>query len=165
MQESMLRLQRLIALTVGILWVGAWSIGCSTQRSSTEAVTTTPDCSDLSGKYMFQGEDGQVHISIEQEQCDRVTIRRESGYLGTITSEKHVLKLDGTVQKDSPWLGSTEQYKTSAKFNDSALQIEARAPTGSTLAMIYSQTPEGDLLEEALINGRSGGSIVAKRQK
>ena len=103
--------------------------------------------------------------SIEQEQCDRVTIRRESGYLGTITSEKHVLKLDGTVQKDSPWLGSTEQYKTSAKFNDSALQIEARAPAGSTLTMIYSRTPEGDLLEEALINGRCGGSIVAKRQK
>ena len=113
---------------------------------------------------MIQGEDGQVHISIEQERCDRVTIRRETGYLGTITSEKHVLKLDGIVQKDSPWLGSTEQYKTSAKFNDSALQIEARAPTGSTLAMIYSRTPEGDLLEEAFINGRGAGRGVAKRQ-
>jgi hypothetical protein len=113
---------------------------------------------------MIQGEDGQVHISIVQERCDRVTIRRETGYLGTNTSEKHVLNLDGTVQKDSPWLGSTDQYKTSSRFNDAALQIEARAPTGSTLTMIYSRTPEGDLLEEAFINGRGAGRGVAKRQ-
>jgi hypothetical protein len=161
----MLPRQRLIALIVGVFWVGACSTGCSTQRAPTEAVATTPACPDLSGKYIFQGEDGQVHISIEQERCDRVAIRRETGYLGTITSEKHVLKLDGTVQKDSPWLGSTDQYKTAAKFNDSALQIEARSNTGSTLRMIYSRTPEGDLLEEALINGRAGGTLVAKRQK
>ena len=164
MARTMLTRQLLIALTAGVFWVGAWSTGCSTQRSPTEAISTAPKCSDLSGKYMIQGEDGQVHISIEQERCDRVTIRRESGYLGTITSEKHVLKLDGTVQEDSPWFGSTNQYKTSAKFNNSALQIEARAPTGSTLSMIYSRTPEGDLLEEAFINGRGAGRGVAKRQ-
>ena len=158
--------QRLIALTTGIFWVGAWSTGCSTQRSPTEAISTAPKCSDLSGKYMIQGEDGQVHISIEQERCDRVTIRRESGYLGTITSEKHVLKLDGTVQEDSPWFGSTNQYKTSAKFNNSALQIEARTTTGSTLTMIYSLTPEGDLLIDDILNGRrAGGPVVAKRQR
>ncbi len=114
---------------------------------------------------MIQGEDGQVHISILQERCDRAIIRRDSGYLGKITSEEHVLKLDGTVQEDSPWLGSTDRYETSAKFNHSALQIEARTSTGRTLTMIYSLTPEGDLREEALINGRSGGSVVAKRQK
>jgi hypothetical protein len=76
-----------------------------------------------------------------------------------------VLKLDGTVQEDSPWLGSTDRYETSAKFNRSALQIEARTTTGRTLTMIYSLTPEGDLREDALINGRPGGGIVAKRQK
>src|SRR5262249_28888427 len=126
----------------------------------------TRKCPDLSGKYMIQGEDGQVHISIEQEQCDRVTIRRESGYLGTITSEKHVLKLDGTVQDNSPWFGGTEHYETSAKFNDSALRIEARTTTGSTLTMIYSLTPDGDLLIDDIINGRrAGGPVVARRQK
>jgi hypothetical protein len=115
---------------------------------------------------MIQGEDGQVHISILQERCDRITIRRDSGYLGKITSEEHVLKLDGTVQDDSSWLGSTDRYETSAKFNDSVLQIEARSTTtGSTLTMIYSLTSDGDLREEALINGRSGGWMVAKRQK
>ena len=114
---------------------------------------------------MIQGEDGQVHISIEQEHCDRVTIRREIGYLGTITGEAHVFKLDGTVQDDPPWFGETDQYKTSAKFDDSTLRIEARSNTGNTLTMIYARTPEGDLLEEAVINGRSGGPVVAKRQK
>ena len=99
---------------------------------------------------MIQGEDGQVHISIEQEHCDRSTIRREIGYLGTITGERHVFKLDGTVQDDPPWFGETEQYKTAAKFSDSALRIEARSNSGSTLTMIYSRTPEGDLLEEAI---------------
>jgi hypothetical protein len=131
----------------------------------TEAVVAIPKCPDVSGKYMFQGEDGQVHISILQERCDRAIIRRDSGYLGKITSEEHVLKFDGTVQDDSPWLGSTDRYETSAKFNDSALQIEARTTTGSTLTMIYSLTSEGDLREEALINDRPGGSVVAKRQK
>jgi len=131
----------------------------------TETGVATPKCLDVSGKYIFQGEDGQVHISILQERCDRVTIRRDSGYLGKITSEEHVLKLDGTVQDDASWLGSTDRYQTSAKFNDSTLQFEARTTTGSTLTMIYSLNSEGDLREEALINGRSGGSIVAKRQK
>ena len=76
-----------------------------------------------------------------------------------------MIKLDGTVQEDSPWLGSTDRYETSAKFNHSALQIEAKTATGRTLTMIYSLTPEGDLREDALINGRSGGSLVARRQK
>jgi hypothetical protein len=94
---------------------------------------------------MFQGEDRQVHISILQERCDRAMIRRDSVYLGKITSEEHVLKLDGTVQDDSPWLGSTDRYETSAKFNDSALQLEARTTTGGNLTMIYSLTSAGDL--------------------
>jgi hypothetical protein len=146
-----------------------WLTGCSTGGSSqqqpvTGVVATGPECPLLAGKYVIQGEDGQVHISIEQEGCDRATIVRESGYLGTITAEKHVLRLDGTVQDDSPWLGSHDQYKSSAKFNESSLQIEAKT-TNSTLTMIYALTPEGDLLEDALIDGRrTGGPVVAKRQ-
>ena len=51
---------------------------------------------------MIQFEDGQVHIAIDQHGCDRISIVRKSGYLGTLTSETHVLKLDGKEQKDSP---------------------------------------------------------------
>src|SRR5262245_63711167 len=103
----MLTRQRLITLTSVVFLVCACSMGCSTQQPNgrtevrTEAVPATHhECLDVSGKYMFQGEDGQVHISILQERCDRAIIRRDSGYLGKITSEEHVLKLDGTVQDD-----------------------------------------------------------------
>ena len=113
---------------------------------------------------MIQGEDGQVYITIDQHECDRISIVRKSNYLGTITSEKHLLKLDGKDQKDSPWLGSTEQYRTSAKFVGSELQVKARTVGGSTLTMIYSLTPVRDLLEEAFTDHR-GVPVVAKRQK
>src|SRR6266850_2747405 len=115
----MLNRRRLITLTISVFWLSACSTGRSTQQTETDAVATTPQCPDLAGRYVIQGEDGQVHISIEQEGCARATIVRESGYLGTITPEKHVLKLDGTAREDSPWLGSTDRYKTSAKFDKS----------------------------------------------
>jgi hypothetical protein len=162
----MLTHQRLIAVIVAAVFcIGACLTGYWAQRAATEAVATPPKCPNLSGRYMIQGEDGQVQIFIQQERCDRATIRRQIGYLGTWTGEKHLLKLNGTVQEDLPWFGeTTERYKTSAKFNDSALHIEARSNSGSTLTMIYSLTPENDLLEEVVINGRgAGGPLVAKR--
>jgi len=158
--------QRLINLIGGMFSVCACAAACSTRQASTDDVSARSECPDLSGNYMIQGQDGQVHIDIEQERCDRVTIRRDNGYLGTITSERHVLKLDGAVQEDSAWLGSTGKATTAAKFNDSVLQLEATTTNGSTLTMIYSMSPDGDLLEHALINGReAGGPVAAKRQK
>jgi len=159
----MLKRQQLIAAIVAVFCIAAWLAGYWTPRPPA-AVATPAKCPDLSGRYMIQGEDGQVYISIEQTRCARASIRREIGYLGTITGEKHLLKLDGSVQKDPPWFGEAEPYKTSAKFNDSALHIEARSNSGGTLTMIYSLTPEGDLLEEVVLNGRAAGSPnVAKR--
>jgi hypothetical protein len=116
---------------------------------------------------MLQGEDGRVAISIDQHACDRITIVRKNNYLGTITTEKHMLKLDGHDQKDSSWLGSAQPYRTSAKFVGSELQVKART-SSSTLTMIYSLSPDRDLLEEALTNERGdrrGVPLVAKRQK
>jgi len=93
---------------------------------------------------MIQGEDGQVHIAVEQDGCARIVVVRKSDYLGTITAETHTLKLDGQEQKDSPWFGGLEQYRTSAKFVGPQLQIKARTSGGSTLTMIYSLTPDQD---------------------
>lgn len=116
------------------------------------------------GSYVSQGEDGQVHIAIDQHGCDRIEIVRRNNYLGTITSETHTLKLDGKEHKDSPWLGGAEQYRTSARFVGSELQLKARTNGGSTLTLIYALTRGRDLLEEARTNGR-GVPVVAKRQK
>jgi hypothetical protein len=155
-------------LTIAALFcVGAVLTGYWTQQATTEAVAIPHKCPNLSGRYVIQGEDGQVRIFIQQERCDRATIQRWIGYLGTWNGGKHVLKLDGTVQEDPPWFGeATERYKTSAKFNDSALHIEASGLSGNTLTMIYSLTPEGDLLEEAVLNGHDiAGHLVARRQR
>ena len=122
----------------------------------------SPSCPNLSGKYTLQGEDGQVHIAIEQHGCDHIDIVRRSTYLGATTTETHALKLDGQEQRDSPWLGGREQYRTSAKFVIS--QIRARTTSGGSLTMIYSLTPSRDLLEEARTGGR-GVPVLAVREK
>lgn len=133
-----------------------WIILVAIVTSLTRDAAGSPKCPNLSGNYMIQGEDGQVHISIEQLRCDRITIVRKSGYLGKISFEKHTLNLDGNDQKDSPWLGSSEHFKTSAKFVGSKLEVKARTSGGSTLRLIYSLTSSRDLLE---------GELVAKRQE
>jgi hypothetical protein len=159
----MLARQALITLAMGV-----FSLFCVTAYSAQTPARQVPAgarCPNLTGEYVIQGEDGQVHISIQQERCDRLTIRRETGYLGTITGEKHVLILDGLFQDDPPWFGGTERYKTLAQFNDSTLHIQARSSRGNTLRMIYSLNLKGDLLEDVLVNGRGAGPIVAKRQR
>ncbi len=88
----------------------------------------------------------------------------KSNYLGTITSETHTLKLDGKEQKDSSWFGSVDQYRTSAEFVGSELQVKAKTTGGSTLRMSYSLTPAHDLLEKDLSNPRDV-PVIAKRQK
>jgi hypothetical protein len=132
--------------------------------AATHNATASPQCPNLSGNYVIQGEDGQVQIAINQHDCDRIDIVRKSNYLRTIASEKHTLKLDGKDQKDSPWMGSSEQYRTSAKFVGSELQVKAISRNDSTITMIYSLNPARDLLEEALTDGR-GVPVLAKRQK
>ena len=114
---------------------------------------------------MVQGEDGQVHILIEQRGCNRLTIVRRTGYLGKVTPEKHVLELDGIARDDSGWFAGPGRYKTSAKFDGAILHVEARSDNG-VLVMNYSSTAESDLLEDVLLNERRlGGPVVAKRQK
>src|SRR5437899_3347437 len=102
----MLKRTRLIAwLTAGcFLAVGTSTLAVGVQ------------CPDLSGDYMIQGEDGQVHISITQYKCDRIVIVRKNGYLGTQTLEKHTLELDAKEHADTRWLGARRRPRTSARF-------------------------------------------------
>lgn len=151
--------ERLIALATTVLGVLA----------AAPSLIAASRCPNLSGRYMLQGEDGQVHISIQQRKCDRITITRKSGYLGTITSETHLFTLDGKVQPDTPWFGgSPRQYTTSAKFVGSELVVEAKGAGDLPLTVIYSLNSDRDLQEEALIDRRGdsrGSPSVAKRQK
>jgi hypothetical protein len=132
--------------------------------ASPHVASASAQCPNLSGNYVAVGEDGQVQTTIHQQRCNRVDIVIKSKYLGIITSETHALKLDGKDQKDSPWFGSVEQYRTSAKFVGSELLVTARTTDGSILTLSYTLTPARDLLEKDLRNP-GDVQVVAKRQK
>lgn len=132
------------------------------------AVAGTSKCPDLSGTYLLHGEDGQVQISIKQYNCDRIIIVRENNYLGTVTSEKHALALDGKEHADAPWLGARKPGKTSARFVGSELRIEIKIPGDAALTMLYSLTPGRDLQEQAFNDRRRddrGSPSIATRQR
>src|ERR1035438_3127418 len=105
-------------------------------------LTAASKCADLSGTYLLQGEDGQVRFSIKQHNCDRMIIVRENNYLGTISTEKHDLMLDGREHADTPWLGGRKGGKTTAKFLGSQLRVDAKVEGDATLTMIYSRSEE-----------------------
>ncbi len=120
-------------------------------------------CPILSGNYLFQGEDGQVHISIKQRGCGRIEIVRKSSYLGTVTAEAHSLRLNGHEQRDASRYGSREQHTTSARFVKSELHIEARTIGGPILTVIYYLTPSRDLVEDTRTGGQSS-QLLFERQ-
>jgi hypothetical protein len=121
-------------------------------------------CPDLSGKFVLQGEDGQVHITIRQQGCERIRIVRASGYLGEVTTETHAFKIDGQPQKDSGWFGSRETLQTSAHFQGKQLKLQGQYPAGEKLVMVYSLTFKKDLSEAYEVAGEST-ALVAKREK
>ena len=107
-------------------------------------------CPNLSGQYVIQGEDGQVHLTITQVGCEQIRIDRTANYLGKTTREQHNLKIDGKFQNDSPWLGSSDGNQTSAKFSSAALEIIVRPLSARTDAefsakFLYVLRSNGDL--------------------
>jgi hypothetical protein len=53
-------------------------------------------CPNLSGHYVLQGEDGEVHYTVIQQGCERVEIRGINTYLGeTSAAETQVFTVDG----------------------------------------------------------------------
>lgn len=147
--------RRHLALTKAGLWL-----------AMAPALTAASKCPDLSGTYLLLGEDGQVRISIKQHNCDRVIIVRENNYLGTITTEKHDLALDGREHADTGWLGSRRRGETSAKFMGSELRVDTKGEGDTAFTMIYSLTAARDLQIEDLDNqGHGQGSSIAARQR
>ena len=131
--------------------------------AATNNATASPQCPNLSGDYIIQGEDGQVNIAIQQHECDRINIVRKSNYFGRITSEKHMLKLDGKDQQDSPWLGGAD----STRLRRSLLARnygKSKNHKSSDPHNLYSLTPARDLLE-ATVTDHQRVPVLAKREK
>ena len=101
-----------------------------------------------------------------QHGCGRITIIRESGYLGDITTERHALKVNGKLQRDSSWLGGLRQSLTAARFVGSELRVEVHTPGDLAVTIVYSLNSDTDLLEEARTRSdRKSVPLVASRQK
>src|SRR3974390_2428425 len=80
-------------------------------------------CPDLSGKYMIQGEEGQVHLAIDPDECLKITIERTTNHPGAkATKEKHTCALDGILHPGG-WNGAGEGARSSAKFVSGRLEL------------------------------------------
>jgi hypothetical protein len=76
-------------------------------------------CPNLSGHYVLQGEDGDVHYTVRQSGCTRVEIDRTNTYLGkTSAVETQVFIVDGKPHgKDGTidhWVGKRLQIGPAA---------------------------------------------------
>ena len=128
----------------------------------------TDRCPDFSGRYMIQGEDGQVFITITQQGCRQMTVERTNNYLGTITKERHTLKLDGVLHPDSSWYGGTDKEKSSAKFVSGKLElVVASASSGKVFwKESWEFLPDGNIaMKNDADDAFAHGPTVAKKQK
>jgi hypothetical protein len=84
-------------------------------------------CPDLTGRYVIQGEDGRVYLTIEQKRCAVVSIEWTTSYLSNKPRRStHTLSLDGAFHRDRGWFGASEDQLTSAQFRGSALELVAK---------------------------------------
>jgi hypothetical protein len=125
-------------------------------------------CPDFSGKYMNQGEDGQVFYTITQQGCQQMTIERTNNYLGTITKERHKVKLDGVFHPDSSWYGGRDKEKSSAKFVSGKLElVVASASSGKIFwKEAWEFLPDGNIaMRNDAGHALENSPMVAQRQK
>ena len=126
-------------------------------------------CPDFSGKYTLHGEDGRVDITITQSACQRITIARKSNYLGRITNEKHIIRLDGNFQDDSSWYGGLDRERSSARFVAANMELVVKAASSDKIfwKVLYELLPDGNLLIKDFDNRTKSYSsgILAERQK
>jgi hypothetical protein len=107
-------------------------------------------CPNLTGRYLIQGDDGQVSLTISQKGCDEIRIDRTVNHLGKTTTEHHNLRLDGKFQSDTPWPGNSEPPQTAAKFISAALEIIVKPLSSKT---------DSEISAKFLYVVRSGGDL------
>ena len=134
-----------------------------------QASSTPSTCPNLSGRYVIQGEDGQVFISIVQTRCARIVIEWNYGSPAGPGSSTHVLALDARFHADGGWFGGGRQ-QTSAGFRSGKLEIVARPlKSADTSVFIWKQVLEparGDLCTRFLdSHAKSWSAILAGRSK
>ena len=79
-------------------------------------------CPDLSGRYVIQGEDGRVYVTVKQTRCERITIEWLIHSHPDTSRTTHALPLDGKFHTDTDWFGERGQRLTSAQFRSDTLR-------------------------------------------
>jgi hypothetical protein len=92
-----------------------------------ELALAKTECPDLSGKYVIQGEDGRVYVTIKQTRCEIITIEWLISVNGGTSRTTHVLPLDGRFHPDTGWFGERDKRLTSAQFRSDALEIVSKS--------------------------------------
>jgi hypothetical protein len=119
-------------------------------------------CPDLSGKYMIQSEDGQVHLAIDQDECLQITIERTTNHSGAkATKEKHTFALDGVLHPGA-WNGAPEGGRSSAKFVSGKLELTVASATGEVISKETWQLLPDKSIE---IKDMTGRTMLAKKQR
>jgi len=128
-------------------------------------------CPVLSGRYIIQGEDGQVRLSIRQHGCQDIVIDRQSNYLEKTSTERDELTLDGAYHATQPWLGGRGTWEMAAHFVPEGLETFARQANeqgrkSSGYRTLYERLRNGDLSvrDWESRTGAYGSGMLAERQ-
>jgi hypothetical protein len=134
-----------------------------------ESTMAQKTCPDLSGRYVIQGEDGRVFVTITQTRRERITIEwLISSYDGT-SRTTHVLALDGRLHTDTGWFGERGKRLTSAQFRSDTLEIVSksngtRGASAFEWRLSFELLPNQDLCRRSFDDG-SWSARRAGRQK
>jgi hypothetical protein len=118
-------------------------------------------CADLSGRYVLQGADNRVYVSIAQTQCARIVVTWETSWEKSHRAPvEHHLVLDGRFHPDTRWFGGQPQ-QTSASLKGATLEIEMKQGDAANVFMTLRLTllADGDLC----VADSTGGSQLPSR--
>jgi hypothetical protein len=125
-------------------------------------------CPNLAGRYVIQGEDGRVYITIVQTHCNRIAIEWNNN---PTANSKHILALDGRFRVDSGWFGFRERLLTSAQMRPDGLEIIATPARSADTSVfrwkhVLELLPNGDLCARLFDSrGKPAAPMLAARRK
>ena len=116
------RLRRIVALA-DIKRVRAASQTVINLLFVLQLLAQQPTCTDFSGNFVIQGEDGRVAVRIQQTGCSRITVSWESSLYPNNPPVVHSLTLGGMLQPDRAWFGQSGMQQTAASMLPNKLEL------------------------------------------
>lgn len=130
-------------------------------------------CPDYSGRYVVQGEDNRVYMTLTQKRCARITIAWKIVEQRATSTSVHTIYLDGRFHKGGGLAGESSDPRTSdtqlasGHFRGDTLEIVVKPASPTATSRERKQQlirrPNKDLcLRDVVRNGRpTPGSLAA----